>query len=67
VIPRSMAQSMARNDSASSTTPQPRGVWPSQNGPPMAQHPIPMALTLIPDLPIVRVKVIFSSREKKGI
>ena len=46
---------MARMDSASSTSPQPTGLSPRQKGPPMAQQPMPSALTSILLRPRVRV------------
>jgi hypothetical protein len=48
---------MARMDSTSSTLPQPSGVSPDQNGPPIAQHPIPSALTSIPERPKARFMI----------
>jgi hypothetical protein len=42
---------MARIDSSSLTSPQPTGVSPDQNGPPIAQQPRPIALTVMPDRP----------------
>src|SRR6266446_153103 len=43
LIPRSNALRMAATDSLSSTSPQPSGWLPNQNGPPIAQQPIPIA------------------------
>src|SRR5690606_8749328 len=59
VTPSSSARRTARMDSASSTAPQPYG-WPSrpQNGPPIAQHPMPSALTGMPLRPRVRVVMV---------
>ncbi len=54
VTPSSSPRRMAATDTSSSTSPQPDDAPSRPNGPPMAQHPKPRALTVMSERASVR-------------
>jgi hypothetical protein len=54
VTPMSRARRIAASDSSSLVRPQPNGVPEASAGPPMAQPPKPISLTVRPVLPSLR-------------